>query len=194
MKQPSTTAAYCRAEIARALSFSESILGNTLIVVDNSNMFLAGRAASFRIDYTAVRQFLGGDALLGAVMVASQPHFCMQNWGQEAFYRFLQHNGWQVDRFLCEQQVNGALTEKEMLVDGRVRDHLYAAASNNAIDSIVLLSADGGNTNAVKANRRAHKNVYVVAWQGSANPALIAAATAFSTVEDLRTLIGRVLH
>jgi len=192
--QFSPAAAYCRPAIAHALSFSARITGNTRLVVDLSNCTIAGRASGFRLDYTEVIRHLGGDRVIRPIVVASIPPLGTSDPGRSAFYEYLRHVGYHVETFFGEKQPDGTLAENELRVDGRVRHHLYETVENHDIDSVVLLSGDGGYTNAVKALRRAGKNVFVVAWKGSANPALIAAATDFSTVEELRPLIARLFH
>jgi len=192
--QPANVAAYCRPAIARALSFVEPISGNTQIIVDLSNMTIAGRAAGFRLDYTEVLRHLCGDNIIHPTVVASLPPLDSRNPWKEAFYAYLRRVGYHVDTFFGEKQPDGTLAEDELRVDGRVRHYLYTAVEDSDIDSVVLLAGDGGYTNAVKALRRTNKRVYVIAWDGSAHPALIAAATAFSTVQDLRPLIGRLFH
>jgi len=146
------------------------------------------------LDYTEVIRHLGGDRVIRPIVVASIPPLGTSAPGRSAFYEYLRHVGYRVETFFGEKQPDGTLAENEFCVDGRVRHHLYETVENHDIDSVVLLSGDGGYTNAVKALCRAGKNVFVVAWKGSANPALIAAATDFSTVEELRPLIARLFH
>jgi len=179
--------------IVRALHFSSLISGRTKIIVDLSNITLAGRGADFRMDFEQILKYLSGDEIIRAVVVASLPPLgTKKRPQQEAFHQFLRYIGCHVNLYLCEKRLDGSIAEKEPLVDGSVRAHLYATVTDTTTDSIVLFSGDGGYTNAVKKLIAAGKQVFVIAWQGSANPALIAAATAFATVEDLRPLIARL--
>ena len=177
---------------ADTLDFVSRIRGGTIIVVDNSNIFLSGRNCTFRIDHEAVLDHLGGDHLISATIVVSQSPRVRSC--QCAFYTRLARCGWVVHGFGLIRDRDGRLGEYEDRVDGDVRKLIYAAANTHACQSIVVMSGDGGMTNAAKYARHVGKDVFVIAWDGTLHPALAAAATATATVEDLRPLIGRVLH
>lgn len=179
--------------ISRALRFTNSIGGRVHIVVDNSNLFAGGRDRGFRIDYEQVLNFLGGDKVMSASMVVSQsPTAHRQN--QADFYSWMQRIGWIVHRFLALKNEDNIISENETFVDGDVRTLIRAAADTPDSDVILVMSGDGGMTNAVKYARRAGKKVFVVAWAGTLNPALAAAATDTATIESLRPLISRAIH
>lgn len=174
--------------------FCNKIVGRTYLIVDNSNILLGGRDRGFRIDYgIPVLTFLGGDRLVSASIVVSQP-LGAQRQNQMLFYGHLQQLGWRVYRHLALQNNIGELSENETLVDGDVRTNICAAADTPDCDSIVLMSGDGGMTSAVLYAQRAGKKVFVIAWNGTLHPALAAAATATATIDELRPLISRVLH
>lgn len=181
-------------DLAFAISFARSIRGKTHIVVDNSNIFVSGRDREFRVDYAAVQRHLSGDALLASVIsVSLSPG--ENRLGQAWFYEWLRRTGWRVHTFTPIRDVNtGAYFEHEAHVDGDVRESILAAANSHDCESIVLMAGDGGFTNAVKAARRTGKQVFVIAWAGTLHPALAAAATATATIEQLRSLIGRVFN
>lgn len=172
----------------KALDFSAKICGRTAIVADGSNVFQAGRDRDFRVDYTAVRQFLSGDALVSATFVGSRStHFRVQ---QAAFEAYLRRAGWTVHSFrLMSDGVS--VSEDESAVDGDVRAEIRKAGARADIDSVVLLSGDGGMTNAVRDARRGGKRVFVVAWDGSLHPALAAAASRVALLDDLAPLLAR---
>lgn len=180
-----------RPAIANPLRFTESICGRTHVVVDQSNMFRGGRDRGFRLDFEQVLKFLGGDTLVSATIVVSQS--VSHRPSQLNFYARLQRLGWDVHTFLLLQNEFGEMAENEFLVDGDVRAEIRAAARSPAVDAVVVMSGDGGMTNAVKDARRAGKDVFVLAWDGTLNPALAAAATACITLEEMRPLIGRPL-
>lgn len=172
----------------RGLDFSDGIHGRAAIIVDGSNVFLAGREREFRIDFGAVRRVLGGNALMMAKFVGSRSSYCRPS--QEGFFRYLCRTGWELHKFdlLIE---GGAVAEDELAVDGEVRAEVRKAANRADIDSIVLLSGDGGMTNAVRYARDQGKDVFVVAWEGTLHPALATKATDVAFIDDLRPLIAR---
>ncbi|MBL8445291.1 MAG: NYN domain-containing protein [Zoogloeaceae bacterium] len=175
--------------LSAALAFVEAIDGSTSLVVDNSNVFRGGYDRDFRIDFDAVQNFLGGDFLKSAAMSVSQA----ARPNQIAFYEHLKRSGWHIHGFGLHAH-SGELTENEMRVDGDVRKLIRAAANANDCQNVVVMSGDGGMTNAVKDARRAGKRVFVIAWEGTLHPALAAAATNYMTIDELRPLIGRSLH
>lgn len=175
-----------------ALRFVNSISGRVRIIVDNSNLFVAGRDRAYRIDYEQVLNFLGGDKVVSATMVVSQ-YPTGQRQNQADFYSWMQRLGWIVHRYLALKNSANIISENESFVDGDVRS-LIRAAADAPCENIVVMSGDGGMTNAVLYARRAGKKVYVIAWEGTLHPALAAAATAYVTVEALRPLISRILH
>lgn len=177
--------------VLNALGFAERIVGRVKIVVDNSNIFVGGRDHDFRLDYEEVRRQLGGDVLLAAHMVVTNPHAYRPN--QDAFYNFHRRAGWLINfHYLINR--DGLTCENEALVDGDVRAIIRAFAEQDDVDAIVLLGGDGGYTNAVRDARRAGKKVFVVAWANTLHSMLATAATATATIESLRPLIGRVHH
>lgn len=177
-----------------ARTFCNKITGATSIIVDNSNIHQGGRGKGDRVDYgDPVLNWLGGDRLISASIVVTQP-LGEQRPNQVSFYSHLTRLGWCVYRHLALRNKAGELSENETFVDGDVRTLIRAAADSPDCDSIVVMSGDGGMTNAVKYARLAGKKVYVVAWEGTLHPALAAAATAHLTIEELRPLIARVLH
>lgn len=179
--------------INRALRFTNSICGRVHIVVDNSNLFQGGRDRGFRIDFSQVLSVLGGDKIISAAMVVSQlPTAQRQN--QTDFYIWMQRLGWIVHSFLAVKGEDNTIFENEAFVDGDVRNLIRAAADTPNCDVIVVMSGDGGMTNATKYARRAGKQVFVLAWEGTLHPALADAATAHISIDELRPLISRVLH
>lgn len=171
-----------------ALVFSGGIHGRTAVIADGSNVFLAGRGREFRVDFAALPQYLGGDTLVMAKFVGTRSSHCRPS--QEGFFRFLHRVGWSVRKF--DLLVEGtAVTEDELAVDGEVRAEVRKAANRADVDSIVLLSGDGGMTNAVHYAKGQGKDVFVVAWEGTLNPALAEAATDWAYIDDLRSLIAR---
>lgn len=179
------------ANVLNALGFAECIVGRVKIVVDNSNIFVGGRDRDFRLDYEQVRRQLGGDELLAAHMVVTNPRTYRPN--QAAFYSLHRRAGWLINFHRLINR-DGLSCENEEWVDGDVRAIVRAFAAQDNVDAIVLLGGDGGYTNAVRDARRAGKNVFVVAWANTFHPVLAAAATATATIESLRPLIGRVHH
>lgn len=193
MQMPSNSvSATCGGEISKALGFTAEITGTTALVADQSNIFVAGRNRGFLVDWSCVKTQLGGDYLDSASIVVSQA--VGHRPQQDAFYAYLSRTNWNVYRHLALQNDDGSFSENEQFVDGDVRKLIRAAADSPACQSLVLMSGDGGMTNAVKYARRAGKKVYVVAWAGTLHPALAAVATAHITIEELRPLISRVLH
>lgn len=178
-----------RPAVTDPLRFTENIRGRTHVVVDQSNIFRGGRDLGFRLDFAKVLNFLGGDALVSATIVVSQP--ISQRPSQLNFYAWLERLGWNVHSFALLQNELGEISENEFLVDGDVRNEIRAAALSSAIDAVVVMSGDGGMTNAVQDARRSGKDVFVLAWAGTLNPALAAAATACITLEEMHPLIGR---
>jgi hypothetical protein len=178
--------------LASARAFVEKIEGVTYLAVDQSNIFVGGRDKAFQVDWSAAKTQLGGDALALAAIVVSQA--VVRRPSQDAFFSFLEQTGWQVFRHLAIQNDDGSIAENEQRVDGNVRKLIYEAAESPECDSIVVMSGDGGMTNAVKYARHARKNVFVVAWDGTLHPALAAAATDHKTIDDLHPLIARVMH
>lgn len=179
-------------EISKALGFTAEITGATALVVDQSNIFVAGRDRGFMVDWASVKTQLGGDHLDSASIVVSQA--AGRRPQQDAFYAYLSRTGWDVYRHLALRNSDGSFSENEFFVDGDVRKLIRAAADTPTCGALCVMSGDGGMTNAVKYARRAGKKVYVVAWAGTLHPALAAAATAHMTIEELRPLISRVLH
>lgn len=177
--------------LARPLRFIQSICGGTHIVVDHSNIFQGGLEHQFRVDFEQVLKLLGGDTLVSATIVVSQS--VLHRSSQQNFYAWLQRVGWDVHSFMLLKNEFGERAENEFLVDGNVRAEIRAAARSPAVDAVVVMSGDGGMTNAVRDARRAGKDVFVLAWDGTLNPALAAAATACITLEEMRPLIGRTL-
>lgn len=177
--------------LAHPLRFTQAICGGTHIVVDQSNIFKGGKDREFRVDFEQVRKLLGGDVLVSATMVVSQS--VSHRPSQLNFYAWQERAGWNVHSFMLLQNEFGEIAENEFLVDGDVRAEIRAAAHSPAVDAVVVMSGDGGMTNAVKDARRAGKDVFVLAWDGTLNPALAAAATACITLEEMRPLIGRPL-
>jgi hypothetical protein len=175
--------------VVDALDFVEKISGRVEIIVDASNIFLGGRDRDFRVDFAAVRNFLGGDELMAARIVLSQPPHG-QRPSQLAFVDSLRRANWDVFAHLALFDDHQRIVENEARVDGHVRRLIRAAD----VDTIVLLGGDGGYTNAVRGARRAGRKVFSIAWSGTAHPALVAASTDFATVEALRPIIARVLH
>ena len=169
------------------LRFTESIRGRVHITVDQSNIFRRGYVP--RMDYERVLDCLGGDALVSATIVVSQPN--SHRPSQLNFYAWLERLGWDVHSFALLQNELGEISENEFLVDGDVRNEIRTAALSSEIDAVVVMSGDGGMTNAVKDARRAGKDVFVLAWADTLNPALAAAATAYITLEEMLPLIGR---
>lgn len=179
--------------ISRALRFTNSISGRVHIVVDNSNLFQGGRNRGFRIDFGQVLNLLGGDKVISAAMVVSQlPTTQRQN--QADFYSSMQRLGWIVHSYLALKNEDGTIYENEAFVDGDVRNLIRAAADTPDCDVIVVMSGDGGMTNATKYARRAGKQVFVLAWDGTLHPALADAATAHISIDELRPIISRILH
>jgi uncharacterized LabA/DUF88 family protein len=84
-----------------------------------------------------------------------------------------------------------AQQEDELAVDGDVRAEIRKAGTRADVDSIVLLSGDGGMTNAIRDARRQGKHVFVVAWDGSLHPALAKAASRVALLDDLAPLLRR---
>ncbi len=180
--------------LSRALRFSGAIVGRTYLIVDNSNILLGGRDRDFRIDYgDPVLKFLGGDLLVSASIVVSQP-LGAQRQSQMSFYGHLKQLGWRIYRHLALQNNIGEFSENEALVDGDVRTLIRAAANSPDCDSICLLSGDGGMTSSVLYAQRAGKKVFVIGWDQTIHPALAAVATDTATIDELRPLISRVLH
>jgi hypothetical protein len=177
--------------LARALAFSKAITGRTVLIVDNSNLWKGREGKEFCPDMgTPVFTHLGGDELISASMVVSTA----DRPSQIGYYRFLESRGWDIYRHATLTSTTRHIFENEAAVDGGVRALIRAAASSRDVDSIVLFSGDGGNTNAVKEARRAGKNVFVLAWDLTLNPALASACTDHITIETMRPLIARVLH
>lgn len=173
-------------------SIARLITGHTFVVVDNSNILRGGFGRGFRIDPGLVRERLGGDKLiLATISVSAALH---ERPCQDAFYEWLRRTGWVVNAFELQRDPNGKIRENEARVDGDVRSQIRAAAKTNFCDTIVLISGDGGFTNAVREARGAGKNVIVLAWAGTLHPALAAAASAHADIDSLRDLIGRELH
>lgn len=178
-------------DVLNALGFVERIIGRVKIVVDNSNIFLGGRDRDFRLDYEEVRRQIGGDELLAAHMVVTNPHTYRPN--QTAFYNLHRRAGWLINFHRLINR-DGLPCENEARVDGDVRAIVRAIAAEDDVDAIVLLGGDGGYTNAVRDARHKGKNVFVVAWANTLHSMLAAAATATATIESLRPLVGRVHH
>lgn len=178
-------------EVRDAVGFCRRITGRVALIVDNSNILRAGRHAHFRIDYQQLKVYLGGGEAVSAHLIASQPAFVRPQ--QQAFYAFMQRYGWTVELFAPLVDSWGAVSENELQVDGAVRDAIRRAAADAWCDACVVLSGDGGMTNAVKFARRSRKDVFVIAWADSLNPALAQAATAAASIESLRALITRRL-
>jgi hypothetical protein len=176
---------------ARALGFSKAITGRTALICDNSNLWKGQKGKEFCPDMgDPVFTHLGGDELVSASMVVSTA----DRPSQIGYYRFLESRGWDIHRHATLTSTARHIFENEAAVDGGVRSLIRAAASSREVDSIVLFSGDGGNTNAVAEARRAGINVYVLAWSGTLNPALARVATDHITLETMRPLIARVLH
>lgn len=177
--------------LVRALGFSKAITGRTVLIVDNSNLLQGGWGKDWRVDTgESVFTHLGGDDLLSASMVVSTS----DRHAQIGYYRFLESVGWDVQRHATLTSKERHIFENEAAVDGGVRVLIRAAASSREVDSVVLIGGDGGYTNAVKEARRAGKDVFVLAWAGTLNPALAQAATAHISIEEMRPLIARVVH
>ena len=177
--------------LAHPLRFTQTICGRTHIVADHSNLFQGGQDRQFRVDFAQVLKRLGGDTLVSATIVVSQS--VSHRPSQQNFYAWLGRVGWKVRSFMLLQNEFGEIAENEFLVDGDVRAEIRAAARSSAVDTVVVMSGDGGMTNAVKDARGAGKDVFVLAWDGTLNPALANAATACITLEEMRPLIGRPL-
>lgn len=175
-----------------ALNFTENIQGSVEIIIDQSNMFQGGRDRGWRLDYEAILKFLMGDYLVQASMVVTRSD--RQRPQQESFYRHMERIGYRVPRFTPLHDEHGHICEDEMRVDGAVRTLIRAAATSPDVTSLVVFTGDGGATNAVHEARLAGKNVFVLAWHGTLNPALAKAATDHITIETMRPLIARVLH
>lgn len=180
--------------ISIALGFANAICGRVHIVVDNSNQHQSSQGRGDRLDHELTMNHLGGDQLLSASIVVSQPPTSRPRPSQMAFFDWLTRIGWSVHRYLPLTAGDGTITENEISVDGKVRTLIRAAADDAACDAIVLISGDGGMTSAVRYARLAGKKVFVVAWSGTMHPALAGASTAHTTIEELRPLVGRVLH
>lgn len=168
------------------------ITGNTFLVVDNSNVLRGGFGRGFRIDPALVLARLGGDRVILAAMSASAA--LHERPCQGAYYDWLRRTGWVVNEFELQRDPNGKVHENEEAVDGDVRSQIRAAAKSDFCDTVVLMSGDGGFTNAVREARRAGKNVIVLAWAGTLHPALAEAASAYADLDSLRDLIGREVH
>lgn len=181
--------------IRKALRFASAICGRTSIVADNSNLFWGGRDRDWRIDWGhPLQSALGGDKLLAAHFVVSMPPQIRdeERRGQLAFYDLLGRVGWRVYRHRLLHDEGGAHLENEKLVDGDVKTLTRKSADDPRCCSIVLMTGDGGMTDAVKHARRAGKCVFVVAWQGTLHPALADAANDYAFIDELRPLIARV--
>lgn len=178
-----------RPVVAEPLRFTESIRGRVHITVDQSNIFRRGYVHGPRVDYARVLDCLGGDALVSATIVVSQPK--LHRPSQLNFYAWLERLGWDVHSFALLQNELGEISENEFLVDGDVRNEIRTAGLSSEIDAVVVMSGDGGMTNAVKDARLAGKDVFVLAWADALNPALAAAATSYITLEEMLPLIGR---
>ena len=191
-RKPAATFGYSgNPAVLGALNFVEQIQGGVTIVVDSSNMFLGGRNCHWRVDFSAVRNHLSGDKLVAAHAVASLPPN-RHRASQSAFFCFLQRTGWRVHTHRAQLDSAGNTVENEAAVDGGVRALIRSAAASSDVDSVVVLSGDGGMTDAVHVARCAGKSVYVVAWEGTLNPALAEAATDSAFIEELRPLIARL--
>jgi hypothetical protein len=178
--------------LTNAAAIRSAITGQTCIALDNSNVLRGGFDRDFRVDPALVLEHLSGDKLVSAVMSVSR---AMQNRPcQRAYYDWAKRLGWVVNSFALLNDDFGNVIENERLVDGDVRTQIRAAANFRYCDSIVILSGDGGMTNAVKEARRAGKNVVVLAWEGTMHPALAAAASTHASIDSLQHMIGRVLH
>lgn len=175
-----------------ALHFTENIPGRVEIIIDQSNMFQGGRDRGWRLDYAAILKFLMGDHLVQATMVVTRAN--RQRPQQESFYRHMERTGYRVQRFTPLHDEHDHICEDEMRVDGAVRTLIRAAAESSDVDTVLLFSGDGGNSNAVTEARRGGKTVIVLAWNGTLNPALARAATDHITIEAMRPLIARVMH
>ena len=178
--------------LARALAFSKAITGRVEIIIDQSNMFQGGRDRGWRLDYAAILKFLMGDYLAQATMVVTRSD--RERPQQEAFYCHMERIGYCVPRFTPLHDEHDQICEDEIRVDGAVRTLIRAAAKSPDVTSLVVFTGDGGATNAIYEARLAGKNVYVLAWDGTLNPALAMAPTDHITLEIMRPLIARVLH
>lgn len=161
-------------------------------IFDNSGNHLGSRGKSGRLDHKLALVHCSGNSLLWAAMACTQPTDCKQT--QLHFYARVERLGIVLHRFEPLVDAHGQLRENEVEVDGQVRDLIRAASADTDCDTVVVFGADGGFTNAVKDARRAGKNVYVIAWDGTLNPALAAAATAHISMEQLLPIIGRIVH
>lgn len=179
-------------KLTNAANIRSAITGHTCIALDNSNVLRGGLGRDFRVDPALVLEHLSGDKLVSATMsvsLATQDRPC-----QRAYYDWVKRLGWVVNSFALLHDDAGNVVENEHLVDGDVKKQIRAAAKFRHCDSVILLGGDGGFTNAVKAARRAGKNVVVLAWEGTLHPALADAASAHASIDSLRELIGRALH
>lgn len=168
------------------------IIGHTCIAMDNSNILRGGLGRDFRVDPALVLEHLSGEKLVAATMSVSLA--AHDRPSQTAYYELARRLGWKVNSFELLYDEAGHPMENERLVDGDVRKQIRAAAAFRHCDTIVVLSGDGGFTNAVHDARRAGKNVVVLAWDGTLHPALAEAASAYANIDGLRELIGRPLH
>lgn len=175
-----------------ALNFTENIPGRVEIIIDQSNIFQGGRDRGWRLDYEAILKFLIGDYLVQASMVVTRSD--RQRPQQESFYRHMERIGYRVPRFTPLHDEHGQILEDEFRVDGAIRTLIRGAAKSPDVDTVLLFSGDGGNSNAVTEASQAGKKVIVLAWDGTLNPALARAATDHITIEAMRPLIARVLH
>lgn len=172
------------------LDFTRRICGNTVIVWDASNTFNGApqtQNGSQGLDVLAMKRMLGGDNLVGAYASVSRPSMITSS--QLGFYRFLQHSGFTLLESRCVASTSG-LRENEEIADGNVRRAIRDAACREDVESIVLLSGDGGMINAVRYARRCGKNVFVAAWAGTLHNELAKASTSHIAINDLIPIVG----
>lgn len=183
--------------LAAGFAFFRQITGPTVIVLDNANMLLGSASSRHhdfvaRVDIEAVLQQCCGDELVGAFAAVSFNPDARRGAAQLGFYAFLQRQG--VKLLGSRSVLTGAGLKETAIVDAQVRDVIRSAADRDDVETVVILSGDGGMTNAVRYVRHRGKKVIVLAWSGSLHPALAQAATASATLEEFGSLLLRHSH
>lgn len=175
-----------------AREVARTIIGRTVIVVDNSNVFQSAWPQGYRLDFGPhMFYLLGGDQLVEACFFASAPPSNAPKYdAQRGFYEFLRQAGWQVHLSQLLISENRWL-ENEKEVDGGVRAAVRRYATDPNVDTIVLFSGDGGMTRAVCEAVKKGKRVVALAWRNTLHSALESAASAHIYIDELQPLLER---
>jgi len=151
--------------------------GRTIVFIDNSNVFLGGRNAGWRIDAEKLRQFLSRDGEIWQAFffaaVTDPPRYKQTN-----FYRFIK-NVLRFETYLyqvsyktvtCRRCGDSHRVIVEKGVDVGLATKLLTLANNRAFDTAILVAADRDYLETVQAVKANGLHVEIVAWRGSISP------------------------